>query len=106
MTIVLALPLSGPSEVADAQVAFSDRRSHLGCGSAVWGVRLAQRGWRVTGTLTKVEWTNPHIYFYLDAKDEAGDRRDAERDHHPLTRCRQIQSAVEGFDRLDPSPTI
>jgi hypothetical protein len=26
----------------------------------------------VTGTLTKVEWTNPHIWFYLDVKDEKG----------------------------------
>ena len=32
----------------------------------------ASKALRVTGTLTKVEWTNPHIYFYLDAKDEAG----------------------------------
>jgi hypothetical protein len=24
------------------------------------------------GTITKVEWTNPHTYFYLDAKDENG----------------------------------
>src|SRR5262249_30537948 len=26
----------------------------------------------VTGTLTKVEWTNPHIWFYLDVKDQDG----------------------------------
>lgn len=26
----------------------------------------------VTGTLTKVEWTNPHIWFYLDVKDQSG----------------------------------
>jgi hypothetical protein len=32
----------------------------------------ASKAVRVIGTLTKVEWTNPHIYFYLDAKDEAG----------------------------------
>ena len=24
------------------------------------------------GTVTKVEWQNPHIYFYLDVKDTAG----------------------------------
>jgi len=23
------------------------------------------------GTVTKVEWMNPHIYFYVDAKDDA-----------------------------------
>jgi hypothetical protein len=27
---------------------------------------------RLTGSLAKVEWTNPHSYFYLDVKDEAG----------------------------------
>ena len=27
---------------------------------------------KVTGVLTKVEWSNPHIWFYLDVKDEQG----------------------------------
>lgn len=26
----------------------------------------------LTGTITKVEWTNPHIYFYMDVKDASG----------------------------------
>ena len=26
----------------------------------------------VTGTVTKVEWSNPHARFYVDAKDESG----------------------------------
>jgi hypothetical protein len=26
----------------------------------------------VTGTVTKVEWMNPHARFYIDAKDESG----------------------------------
>ena len=26
----------------------------------------------VTGTLTKFEWENPHLYFYLDSKDADG----------------------------------
>jgi len=25
----------------------------------------------VTGTLTRVDWTNPHIYWYVDVKDDA-----------------------------------
>jgi hypothetical protein len=25
----------------------------------------------LTGTVTKVEWMNPHTYFYIDVKDEA-----------------------------------
>src|SRR5215510_804112 len=27
---------------------------------------------RITGALTKIEWTNPHTYFYLDVKEENG----------------------------------
>jgi hypothetical protein len=26
----------------------------------------------VTGTLTKVDWSNPHIHFYIDEKDKDG----------------------------------
>src|SRR5437868_5518903 len=26
----------------------------------------------ITGTVTKVEWANPHARFYIDAKDEKG----------------------------------
>ena len=26
----------------------------------------------VTGQVTKVEWMNPHIYFYIDVTDESG----------------------------------
>jgi hypothetical protein len=25
------------------------------------------------GIVTKVEWMNPHVYFYMDVKDETGD---------------------------------
>jgi hypothetical protein len=27
---------------------------------------------RIQGTLTKIEWTNPHSYFYVDVKDDKG----------------------------------
>ncbi len=30
----------------------------------------AQKVVRVTGTLTRIEWTNPHSYFYVDGKDD------------------------------------
>ena len=26
----------------------------------------------VTGTVTRIEWTNPHTWFYLDVKDDKG----------------------------------
>jgi hypothetical protein len=27
---------------------------------------------KLTGTVAKIEWMNPHAYFYLDVKDETG----------------------------------
>ena len=27
---------------------------------------------KVTGVITKVEWLNPHVWFYVDVKDEGG----------------------------------
>ena len=27
---------------------------------------------KLTGTVTKIEWTNPHVWFYVDIKDETG----------------------------------
>lgn len=32
----------------------------------------ASKAIRLTGVLTKVEWTNPHTYFYIDVKGEDG----------------------------------
>ena len=32
----------------------------------------ASKAIRLIGTLTKVEWTNPHIYFYIDVKEPDG----------------------------------
>ena len=27
---------------------------------------------KMTGTVTKIEWMNPHAYFYIDVKDASG----------------------------------
>ena len=27
---------------------------------------------KLTGTVSKIEWTNPHCYFYIDVKTESG----------------------------------
>src|SRR5262252_3883177 len=32
----------------------------------------ASQALRLTGALAKIEWTNPHSYFYIDVKDESG----------------------------------
>jgi len=31
-----------------------------------------QKPVKVTGTLTKVEWTNPHVWYYVDVKNPDG----------------------------------
>lgn len=31
----------------------------------------AQKPFKMTGTVTKVEWMNPHTFFYIDVTDEA-----------------------------------
>ena len=30
----------------------------------------ANKPFKMTGTVTKVEWMNPHIWFYVEGKDE------------------------------------
>ena len=32
----------------------------------------AEKPIKLTGTVTKIEWTNPHCFFYVDVKNEAG----------------------------------
>jgi hypothetical protein len=32
----------------------------------------ASKAIRITGVISKVEWTNPHSYLYIDVKDERG----------------------------------
>jgi hypothetical protein len=32
----------------------------------------ASKAVRVTGVISKVEWTNPHSYLYIDVKDDQG----------------------------------
>jgi hypothetical protein len=32
----------------------------------------ASKAIRVTGVISKVEWTNPHSYLYIDVKDDQG----------------------------------
>jgi hypothetical protein len=64
------------------------RSSSLGLLAAVFGVFLAvtpvaahhsfsaeydsKKSVTLKGTVTKVEWMNPHVYFYLDVIDDAG----------------------------------
>ena len=32
----------------------------------------ANKAVRLMGTVTKIEWTNPHTYFFIDVRDDSG----------------------------------
>jgi len=32
----------------------------------------ANKPLKMTGVVTKIDWTNPHVWFYIDVKDEGG----------------------------------
>ena len=32
----------------------------------------AKKPVKLTGAVTKIDWTNPHVYFFVDVEDEAG----------------------------------
>jgi Family of unknown function (DUF6152) len=34
-----------------------------------------EKSFEFTGVVTKVEWLNPHMYFYMDVEDDAGQVR-------------------------------
>ena len=36
----------------------------------------ASKPFKMTGTVTKVEWMNPHTYFYIDVKDDKSGKVD------------------------------
>jgi hypothetical protein len=53
------------------------------CGAVLWAASLSahhsfaaeydgNQPVTVTGTVAKIDWTNPHIHFYVDVKDQAG----------------------------------
>jgi len=46
------------------------------------------------GTVTKIEWTNPHIYYYIDVKDEKGNVTNWALEGYPPNTLRRV-----GFSR-------
>lgn len=50
----------------------------------------------LTGVITKVEWTNPHIYFYIDVKDASGNIQNWAVEGYPPNTLKRT-----GFSRDD-----
>ena len=46
------------------------------------------------GVVTKIEWTNPHIYYYIDVKDENGNVANWAFEGYPPNTLRRV-----GFSR-------
>jgi len=46
------------------------------------------------GVVTKIEWTNPHIYYYIDVKDENGSVSNWALEGYPPNTLRRV-----GFSR-------
>lgn len=57
----------------------------------------------IKGTLTKLEWTNPHIWLYLDVKDASGNVTKWECEGGPpntLTRGGWTKSLLKAGDEI------
>jgi hypothetical protein len=76
----------------------------------------AKKPLKMTGTVTKVEWQNPHSWFYLDVKGDGGSVTNwgwelaspnllLRRGWTPKTLEVGAVVAVEGFHALDGSNT-
>jgi len=51
----------------------------------------------LTGTLTKVDWINPHIEVYLDAKKDDGSVENWKFESNPPSWFRRVNLAREDF---------
>ena len=53
----------------------------------------------IRGFVTKVEWTNPHVWVYLDVKDEPAPGRTGDLKWARRTSCRPEGGAASSEDR-------
>jgi len=55
------------------------------------------------GVVTKIEWTNPHIYYYIDVKDESGNVANWAVEGYPPNTLRRV-----GFtkDMMKPGDSV
>jgi hypothetical protein len=55
------------------------------------------------GTVTKIEWTNPHVYIYIDVKDDSGKVTNWALEGHPpntLRRTGWVKDALKVQDTI------
>jgi hypothetical protein len=55
----------------------------------------AQAPITLKGVVTKIEWTNPHIYFYIDVKDENGNVSNWALEGYPPNTLRRVGFAKD-----------
>jgi hypothetical protein len=58
----------------------------------------------LTGTLTKVDWINPHIVVYLDAKKDDGSVENWKFESNPPSWFRRVALAREDFAKAIGQP--
>jgi hypothetical protein len=60
----------------------------------------------LTGVVTKVEWTNPHFYFFLDVKDKGGSMTNWKFEGYPPTVLNRIGWKRDETMRLGDTVTV
>ena len=63
-------PIAVPEDQIAARVPLFEQR--VGHYFQNWDQLLKDWHVKVKGTISKVEWLNPHVWFYVDVKDDSG----------------------------------
>ena len=67
-----ATPVAAAPAAEDSMEELTKLKGLLDSGVLTQAEFDAQKPIRLVGTITRVQWTNPHSFFYIDVKDESG----------------------------------